>query len=247
MVLAAGLGLRLRPLTENCPKPLIELADRTLLDRALDHMVAAGVTRVVINLHYLGHMIEAHLASRSTPSIDFSREDDLLLETGGGVTKALRLLGPAPFYVVNADVTWTDGKSPALRRLAAAWQEDNMDALLLLHPVATATGYDGVGDYLCDQAMEGSTDGQAGQLTRRRDLASAPYVFTGVQMLHRRLFTDAPSGPFSLTRLYDKAEKAGRLYGIVHEGDWHHIGTPAGLTEAEEILSRDSARADGAR
>jgi MurNAc alpha-1-phosphate uridylyltransferase len=247
MVLAAGLGLRLRPLTENCPKPLIELAGRTLLDRALDHLVAAGVARAVINLHYLGHMIETHLSGRTAPAIQFSREDKTLLETGGGVTKALALLGPAAFYVVNADITWTDGNIPALQRLAASWRDRDMDALLLLHPVTTATGYDGVGDYMLDPVPEGGPDGQAVQLTHRQDRPSAPYVFTGVQLLHPRLFTDAPTGSFSLTRLYHRAEEAGRLYGIVHEGDWHHIGTPAGLTEAEEILSKDPARFDGAR
>jgi len=238
MVLAAGLGLRLRPLTENCPKPLIQVAGRTLLDRAIDHLAAVGVARVVINLHYLGHMIEAHLSGRALPVIEFSREDDVLLETGGGVTKVLPSLGPAAFYVVNADITWTDGKTPALQRLAAAWRDGDMDALLLLHPVGSATGYDGVGDYTSDQN---------GRLTRRRERDAAPYVFTGVQMLHPRLFTDAPSGPFSLNRLYDRAEEAGRLYGIFHEGDWHHIGTPAGLAEAEEILSQDPQNADGAR
>ncbi|MDA0998655.1 MAG: nucleotidyltransferase family protein [Proteobacteria bacterium] len=247
MVLAAGLGLRLRPLTENCPKPLIELAGRTLLDRALDHLAAAGVPRVVINLHYLGHMIETHLSGRSAPVIDFSREDEALLETGGGVTKALASLGSAAFYVVNADITWTDGKLPALHRLAAAWRDDDMDALLLLHPVTAATGYDGVGDYTWERISDGEPEGQAGHLTRRRERPSAPYVFTGVQLLHPRLFTDAPSGPFSLTRLYDRAEAAGRLYGIVHDGDWHHIGTPAGLAEAAEILSKDPARVGAAR
>jgi len=247
MVLAAGLGLRLRPLTENCPKPLIELAGRTLLDRALDHLVAAGVARAVINLHYLGHMIEAHLSGRAAPAIEFSREDDALLETGGGVTKALASLGPAAFYVVNADITWTDGKFSALRRLAAAWRDRDMDALLLLQPVTTATGYDGVGDYTHDLAPEGGADGRAGPLTRRRERPSAPNVFTGVQLLHPRLFTDAPTGPFSLTRLYDRAEDAGRLYGIIHEGDWHHIGTPVGLAEVEEILSKIPTSPDDAR
>jgi MurNAc alpha-1-phosphate uridylyltransferase len=241
MVLAAGLGLRMRPLTENCPKPLIELAGRTLLDRALDHLVTANVARAVVNLHYLGGMIESHLSGRPAPLIDFSREDDELLETGGGVTKALGLLGPNPFYVVNADITWTDGNVPALQRLATAWQEDNMDALLLLHPVETATGYDGKGDYSCDIATDVGK-GPPGQLSRRRDRPTAPHVFTGVQLLHPRLFAGAPSGPFSLTRLYDKAEEAGRLYGIIHSGDWHHIGTPAGLAEAEKILTKESAR-----
>jgi MurNAc alpha-1-phosphate uridylyltransferase len=240
MVLAAGLGLRMRPLTENCPKPLIELSGRTLLDRALDHLVTAGVGRVVINLHYLSHMIEAHVSKRTAPVIEFSHEDDLLLETGGGVTKALGLLGPAPFFVVNADITWTDGAAPALQRLGSAWREDDMDALLLLHPVGMATGYDGTGDYQCALSSTGAGNDQLGRLVHRRDRPSAPYVFTGVQLLHPRLFANAPSGPFSLTQLYHAAEEAGRLHGLIHDGDWHHIGTPAGLAEAEEILSKDS-------
>jgi len=247
MVLAAGLGLRLRPLTENCPKPLIELAGRTLLDRALDHLVVAGVARAVINLHYLGHMIEAHLSGRRAPAIEFSREDDALLETGGGVTKALASLGPAAFYVVNSDITWTDGTFPALRRLAAAWRDRDMDALLLLQPVTTAIGYDGIGDYTRDLAPEGGADGRAGPLTRRRERLSAPNVFTGVQLLHPRLFTDAPTGSYSLTRLYDRAEDAGRLYGIIHDGDWHHIGTPAGLAEAKKTLSKIPNSSDDVR
>lgn len=229
MVLAAGLGLRMRPLTETRPKPLIPVAGRTLLDRALDRLEEAGVEEAVVNLHYLAPMIEAHLANRQTPRTVLSWETDQLLETGGGVTKALSDLGEDPFYVVNADITWADGDIPALRRLAEAWRGDSMDALLLLHPVATATGYDGVGDY---------SVGSDGALRRRRDDAAAPTVFTGVQLLHPRLFSGAPSGPFSLTRLYDEAETAGRLFGMIHDGDWHHIGTPAGLEIAERHLAK---------
>ncbi|MBT5047052.1 MAG: nucleotidyltransferase family protein [Rhodospirillaceae bacterium] len=231
MVLAAGLGLRMRPLTATRPKPLISVAGQTLLDRALDHLADAGTEEAVVNLHYLGEMIETHLGNRSAPRTILSWETDQLLETGGGVTKALPHLGDDPFYVVNADITWADGGTPALRRLAASWREDAMDALLLLHPVATATGYDGVGDY----TLEG--DGAA-TLRRRRDDPAAPYVFTGVQLLHPRLFASAPAGPFSLTRLYDEAETAGRLFGIIHDGDWHHIGTPAGLKVAEQHLTK---------
>ncbi len=227
MVLAAGLGLRMRPLTETRPKPLIGVAGRTLLDRALDALAAVGVTDAVVNLHYLGDMIEAHLANRTTPRIQWSDERDRLLETGGGVTKALPMLGDANFYVVNADIAWRDGEVPALRRLAGTWDESAMDALLLLHPVEDATGYDGVGDFMLEPA---------GHLRRRRDGPAAPFVFTGVQILHRRLFAGAPAGPFSLTGLYDRAEAAGRLFGLIHDGDWHHIGTPAGLVTAEAHL-----------
>jgi N-acetyl-alpha-D-muramate 1-phosphate uridylyltransferase len=232
MVLAAGLGRRMRPITDNLPKPLVSLAGKTLLDRALDQLQAVNVSAATVNLHYLSHMIEDHLAARSKPRITYSWETDLLLETGGGVAAALPTLGNNPFYVVNADIAWEDGSHPALSRLAEFWRDDVMDALLLLHPVAQATGYDGVGDYRCDDQ---------GMLTRRRGDAAAPYVFSGVQLLHPRLFADAPAGPFSLTRLYDDAEASNRLFGIVHDGAWHHIGTPAGLAEAEEIFGSNSA------
>ena len=179
MVLAAGLGRRMRPITETLPKPLVPLAGKTLLDRALDQLQAVNVSAATVNLHYLSHMIEDHLAARSEPQVTFSRETDLLLETGGGVAAALPTLGHNPFYVVNADIAWEDGSHPALSRLAEFWRDEAMDALLLLHPVAQATGYDGVGDYRRNEE---------GLLTRRRDDAAAPYVFSGVQLLHPRLF-----------------------------------------------------------
>ena len=231
MVLAAGLGLRMRPITENLPKPLVSLAGRTLLDRALDHLKAADVESVTINLHYLGHMIGNHLATRTNPRIEFSDETAQLLETGGGVAKALPSLGENPFYVVNADIAWEDGSQSALMRLMRFWRDEEMDALLLLHPINKALGYDGAGDYYC---------AGDGVLTRRCDCPKAPFVFTGVQLLHPRLFENAPVGPFSLTHLYDIAEGAGRLYGIVHDGAWNHIGTPAGLAEAEVLFRKTS-------
>ncbi len=234
MVLAAGLGLRLRPLTENLPKPLVPLAGRTLLDRALDALDAAGVESAVVNTHYLGAMIETRLAGRARPRIVLSPEAELL-ETGGGVVRALPHLGAAPFYVVNADIAWTDGATPALARLADAWRDEAMDALLLLHAVEDATGYDGSGDFFLKRD---------GTLERRGDADRAPYVFTGVQILHPRLLAEAPAsapgGRFSLTVLYDRARAAGRLAGLVHDGDWHHIGTPAGLAEARARLKADA-------
>lgn len=227
MVLAAGLGRRMLPITDDIPKSLIPVAGKTLIDRVLDQLQLSTIRSVTVNLHYLGHMIEEHLASRAEPHITFSWETDLLLETGGGVKAALPSLGDSPFYVVNADIAWQDGSQPALSRLAEFWCRDTMDALLLLHPVAQATGYDGVGDY---RRYENGT------VRRRRDDLVAPFVFTGIQLLHPRLFANAPKGPFPLTRLYDEAEEAGRLYGVVHDGAWHHIGTPAGLAEAETFL-----------
>lgn len=235
MVLAAGLGLRMRPITKNLPKPLVPLGGRPLLDRALDHLEAAEVKSVTVNLHYLGHMIENHLATRTNLQIEFSDETAQLLETGGGVTRALSSLGEKPFYVANADIAWEDGPQPALMRLTRFWRDEEMDALLLLHPVDKATGYDGAGDY----RRTGD-----GVLTRRCDGPKAPFVFTGVQLLHPRLFENAPVGPFSLTYLYDSAEAAGRLYGIVHDGTWNHIGTPAGLVEAEGLFRKSSASSE---
>jgi MurNAc alpha-1-phosphate uridylyltransferase len=232
MVLAAGLGLRMRPITDNLPKPLVKLAGRALLDRALNALAAAGVSDAVVNTHYLPHMIEDHLAARTAPRITISREPDLL-ETGGGVTKALPHLGAAPFFVANADIAWEDGPTPALSRLAAAWKDDAMDALLLLQPLVAAPGYDGAGDFTCDDT---------GRLARRSG-DRAPYVFTGVQMLHPRLFTGAPAGAFSMNILYDRALAAGRLYGLVHDAAWYHVGTPDALDEAERLIA--AATPDG--
>jgi N-acetyl-alpha-D-muramate 1-phosphate uridylyltransferase len=218
MVLAAGLGTRLRPLTDTLPKPLVELDGRTLLDHALDRLAAAGVAQVVVNTHYLAAMIEQRLAARAEPRVEISYEP-ALLDTGGGVAQALPALGEA-FFVVNADVFWLDGAEPALLRLARAFDPAQNDAVLLLEPTATAIGYDGGGDYLIDAA---------GRPLRRREQPSAPYLFAGVQILHRRLFEGVTDRVFSVVRLFDRAEQAGRLQAIVHDGEWFHIGTPAGL------------------
>lgn len=234
MVLAAGLGKRMRPLTETLPKPLLPVAGRTLLDRVLDRFEEADLARVIINLHYFRAAMEAHLAGRRTPPIELSPELTLL-ETGGGVTNALPKLGAAPFYVANADVLWLDGKVPALARLARAWNEEAMDALLLLHPAVTAIGYDGAGDYFIDPL---------GRLRRRRGAEIAPFIFAGVQILHPRLFAQAPDGPFSLNVLYDRAEKSGRLWGLRHDGLWFHVGTPQGLAETEAMLGVRPSRAE---
>ncbi len=226
MVLAAGMGLRLRPITERTPKPLVPVAGRSLLDRAIDRLVEAGVKTVVVNVHYLGQMIEDHLAKRTAPAIRISREETLL-ETGGGVRKALPMLGPKPFFVCNADTVWLDGPTNALLRLAATWDPERMDALLLVHMTVYAYGYTGPGDFVC---------GPDGKLARRPEREVAPYLFTGVQILSPALFEDLPAGPFSLNVVYDKAAALGRLYGVVHDGEWFHIGDAAGLTEAEAFL-----------
>ncbi len=226
MVLAAGLGTRLRPITETLPKPLVEVDGRSLLDHALDRLALAGVERIVVNTHYKAAMIAEHLRRRGDPRIEMSEEAELL-DTGGGVLRALPRLGET-FFVVNSDVLWLDGKDPALRRLADAFDPCVMDAILLLQPTVSAVGYDGGGDYRLD-ARE--------QPRRRREREAAPFLFAGVQLLHRRLFDRVADRVFSLVRLYDRAEEAGRLRAIVHDGEWFHVGTPAALSATRGRLA----------
>jgi len=226
MILAAGLGERMRPLTDNLPKPLIEVGGRSLIETILDRLEAAGVSEVVINLHYLGEMIEAQLAGRQRPRIVFSREETRL-ETGGGVSKALPLLGTDPFFAINGDVCWLDGCTPALRRMADAWDDAEMDALLLMHPTVSAVGYDGPGDFILSPE---------GRLRRRREREVTPFVFSSIQMFHPRIFDDTPEGPFSHNLIYDKAAETGRLWGLRHDGKWFHIGTPENLRDVEDAL-----------
>ena len=226
MVLAAGLGTRLRPVTETLPKPLIEINGRTLLDHAIDRLALAGVERVVVNVHYKAAMIAAQLARRDRPRIEISREAELL-DTGGGVAAALPLLDEV-FFVVNSDVFWLDGKEPALQRLAAAFDLDRTDAVILLQRTATAIGYEGSGDYLIDGS---------GRPQRREGREIAPFLFAGLQLLQRRAFAGISDRVFSLVRLFDRAEEAGRLRAVVHDGEWYHIGTPQGLAATRERLS----------
>jgi MurNAc alpha-1-phosphate uridylyltransferase len=226
MVLAAGLGTRLRPLTHTLPKPLIEIGDRTLLDHAIDRLAMSGVEEVVVNLHYKASMIAARLAERMTPHIQLSEESELL-ETGGGVLQVLPLLGDR-FFVVNSDVFWLDGKVHALDRLADAFDARRLDAVLLLQRTTSAVGYEGSGDYFLDPL---------GVPRRRQEREIAPYVFAGIQLLHRRLFEDMPDRVFSLNRLYYRAADRGRLRAIVHDGEWYHVGTPEGLAATRERLS----------
>ena len=225
MVLAAGLGTRLRPITDTIPKPLVEINGRALIDHALDRLTLAGVERVVVNVHYKAGMMAAHLARRDHPQIELSEETELL-DTGGGVARALPLLGEA-FFVVNSDVFWLD-KDPALLRLADAFDPANTDGVILLQPTVTAIGYEGRGDYFLDPP---------GNPRHRREREVAPYLFAGIQLLHRRLFDTTPGRVFSLVRLFDRAEAAGRLAAIVHDGEWYHVGTPEGLAMTRERLS----------
>jgi len=234
MVLAAGLGLRMRPLTLERPKPLIKVAGRTMLDYALDRLADAGVERAVVNTHYLGHMIAEHLAHRKAPEIVLSPEPEAL-ETGGGVRAALGHLGDDPFFVVNADIVWLDGPGSALRQMAALWDPERMDALLLLNPTASAIGYEGAGDYFIEPD---------GVLRRRAEFEIAPHVYAGVQIVKPALYRDPalPAGKFSNNRVWDTAQAAGRLFGTRHDGLWFHVGTPEALSEAEEIIERGRLR-----
>ena len=229
MVMAAGLGLRMRPLTLERPKPLIPVMGRSMLDHALDRLEEAGVASAVVNSHYKGEMIAEHLKTRTAPAITLSPED-ALLETGGGVKKALPLLGTDPVYVINADILWLDGPSPTLARLARHWNPETMDALLLLMATTKSVGYDGRGDYHMDPV---------GRLTRRSEMEIAPFVFAGVQIVKPELFAaDTPDGAFSTNLIWDRAQEAGRLYGLAHDGLWFHIGTPDALRETEDLLSK---------
>ncbi len=227
MVLAAGRGERLRPITDTLPKPLVVVDGATMLDQALDRVAAAGIEQAVVNSHHLAERIHGHLEGRETPAITISHETELL-DTGGGVANALGHLGEAPFFVLNSDVVMLDGPQSALSRLADAWCDERMDALLLTHATVRAHGYSGRGDFVL------SPDGV---VRRRREGEIAPYLFTGVQILHPRLFAGCPEGAFSLNRLYDKAAEAGRLHAIVHDGEWLHVGTPAALETVERRLA----------
>ena len=226
MVLAAGLGTRMRPLTDTVPKPLLEIDGLSLLDHAIDRLALVGVETVVVNTHYKAEMVAAHLASRQQPRIEISFEDELL-ETGGGVLQALPRLGER-FFVVNSDTLWLDSRDYALARLADAFDRERMDSVLLLQRTVRAVGYEGNGDYFLDPL---------GTPRRRAEGEIAPYLFTGIQLLHRRAFDGVPGGRFSLNLIYDRAGAAGRLHAIVHDGEWFHVGTPDGLAATRTRLS----------
>lgn len=226
MVLAAGLGTRMRPLTDDTPKPLLHLNGRSLLHHALDRLRDAGVQHHVVNAHWFADQVSASVASHDAPGRLVLREE-VLLETGGGVKAALPHLGEAPFAVVNGDAFWLDGPTPALQRLAAAFDPARMDALLLLVRTALVEGEAGRGDFFMDPL---------GRLRRPKEREICPYLFGGVQILAPALFSAAPEGPFSLNRLYDRAMEEGRLYGLVHDGAWFHLSTPRDLERAERLL-----------
>ena len=226
MVLAAGLGTRMRPLTNDRPKPLVEVAGKALIDHALDRLAEAGVARAVVNVHHFGDAVEAHVKRRAAPAVTISDERALLLETGGGMVRAQAML-PDPFFCLNSDNLWLDGPMNAFRDLSDAWDPERMDALLLLVPHSQANNFRGKGDF--------HMDGR-GRLKRRRSGRIAPFIFTGVQLVAKRLLREAPEGPFSTNLLWDRAIEEGRLYGIAFTGQWFEVGTPAAIPATEAAL-----------
>ncbi len=227
MVLAAGLGTRMHPITDRMPKPLVQVAGKTLIDRVLDRLGEAGVEQAVVNVHYLASQIEEHLKARAKPRVMLSDERGVLLGTGGGVLKALPHLGDEPFYLVNADTIWIDGVTPNLARLAESFDSDSMDALLLLASTAGSIGYGGRGDFtiLADSRLQ-----------KRGERQVAPFVYAGAAILAPALFADPPPDAFPLTTLFDRAAAKGRLYGLRLEGLWMHVGTPEAIAQAEAAI-----------
>ncbi len=232
MVLAAGLGNRMRPITERIPKPLIEVGGKALIDHALDRLAAAEVELAVVNIHHFADQMRRHLAAWQKPKIVVSDERDRLLGTGGGAVNALASLGAAPFYHLNSDTVWIEGVTPNLDRLAAAFDPAIMDALLLLAPIATSIGYDGRGDFSL---------GPDGRLAPRAEREIVPFVYAGVAILAPALFAAAPDGPFPLSLLFNRAAAAGRLHGLRLEGIWIHVGAPDAIAEAEAAILASAA------
>jgi MurNAc alpha-1-phosphate uridylyltransferase len=227
MVLAAGLGRRMHPLTLARPKPLVEVGGRRLIDYAMDHLRRARVRRAIVNVHHLADQLQSWAAAQRNMEIVISDERDELLDTGGGIAKALPQLGSDPFFVLNSDSFWIDGKSPALQRMRDMWDAKRMDSLLLLCPLASAMGYQGEGDFHL---------GTDGRLDRRRASERAPFVYAGCFLVSPVLFHAAPKGPFSMNLLWDQAQTKGRLFGIRHDGLWFHVGTPDSIAYAEEAM-----------
>ena len=228
MIMAAGLGKRMRPLTATKPKPLIEVGGKTLLDHVLEKLRVAGVKKVVVNVHYLADALEAHLSSRAHGlEVIISDERELLMETGGGLVQAAPLIDSDPFLALNSDNLWIDGPADTLKLLASQWDDTRMDALLLLVPQARALNHKGMGDFHMDRS---------GRIRRREKSHVAPFVFTGIQMVSKRLLRDPPAGPFSTNILWDRAMEEGRCFGAVHQGLWFDVGTPQSIHMTETAL-----------
>ena len=232
MILAAGLGTRMRPLTDHTAKPLVAVGGKALIDHVLDRLAAIGVDTAVVNVHHFADQIERHLKARRVPKILVSDERSALLGTGGAVVKALPLLGDQPFFHINSDTIWIDGVKPNLERLAGAYDPAAMDALLLLAPTATSVGYGGPGDY----AMAAD-----GRLRPRPEREVVPFVYAGVAILNPTLFSSTPEGAFPLTKLFNRAAETGRLYGLRLEGVWMHVGTPEAIAAAEAAILASAA------
>jgi Nucleoside-diphosphate-sugar pyrophosphorylase involved in lipopolysaccharide biosynthesis/translation initiation factor 2B, gamma/epsilon subunits (eIF-2Bgamma/eIF-2Bepsilon) len=232
MVLAAGRGKRMRPLSATTPKPLIEVRGRALVDHVLDRLVEVGVETAVVNVHYLADLVEVHVTKRLAPDVLISDERKELLDTGGGVVKALPMLGDEPFFHLNSDSIWIEGIQPNLEMLAEHWDAERMDMLLLLASTVSSVGYDGVGDFVMDKT---------GRLARRPERDVAPFVYAGAAILHPRVFAGESARPFSLNRLFDKAIADGRLFGLRMDGIWLHVGTPEAIGEAEHTIAASAA------
>ena len=228
MVLAAGLGTRMRPITDTKPKPLVEVAGKPLIDHVLDKLAEAGVRHAVVNVHHHADQMVAHLKARSAPRVTISDEREELLDSGGGVVKALPSLKGDAIFVLNSDTFWLDGASRNLPRMAEVWDPDRMDALLLVAALTASVGFDGAGDFSF------SADGR---LRRRAERLVTPFAFAGVSIMSRKSFEDAPDGPFSLNRIWDKAIEADRLFGLRLDGTWLHVGTPQAIVEAEQAIA----------
>jgi MurNAc alpha-1-phosphate uridylyltransferase len=230
MVLAAGIGKRMRPLTATRPKPMVKVLGKPLIDHALDRLRDAGIAKAVVNVHYLADPLEAHLSHRKAPAITISDERDALLETGGGMVRAnAHGLLPETFFALNSDNIWLDGPRNVFEELSRAWNDESMDALLLLARHPSAHNYQGQGDFHLDPL---------GRISRRRHGRVAPYIYTGIQLLSRRLLRDAPEGAFSTNILWNRAMEEGRLFGAVHTGEWIEVGEPGHIAPAEALLSR---------
>lgn len=227
MVMAAGMGKRMRPLTASQPKPMVRVGGKPLIDHTLDRLAEAGITNAVVNVHYLADALESHLRGRSMPAVTISDEREQLLETGGGLIKAQDHL-PDPFFCLNSDNIWLDGPKNAFRDLSEQWNADAMDALLLLVPHKGAANFTGKGDFHMDPH---------GRLKRRRSGRIAPYIFTGIQLVSKRLLRDAPDGPFSTNLLWDRAIEEERLYGVAFTGRWFEVGNPASIRPTEMALA----------
>lgn len=232
MVLAAGLGKRMRPITDTTPKPLIKVWNKTLLDHGLDALKQAGVQRAVVNVHYLADQVETHLQQRLNPKIIISDERNTLLDSGGGIKKALGLLGQSPFYLLNADSFWIEGCRPNLQTMAQVWDLEKMDILLLVATMDRAVGFDGKGDFFMDTS---------GLLTRRGEQKMAPYVYAGAALVSPAIFDETPDGAFSINQLFDRAIERERLFGMQMDGLWLHVGTPEAIVEAEQAIAKSAA------